>query len=126
MLTTRRADLAETVRMLSLHGATHDAWDRYAEHGGWHYDIVAHGFKYNLSDIQSAIGIHQLHKLDQFIGRRAEQAALYRRELGGRDYVDLPADGRLRRATSTTTGRRSVPLQVRHRRLDRGVQRWRR
>src|SRR5581483_1529676 len=67
MLTTARAGVAETVRMLSLHGASHDAWDRYTEHGGWHYDIVAHGFKYNLSDIQAAIGIHQLRKLEEFV-----------------------------------------------------------
>jgi dTDP-4-amino-4,6-dideoxygalactose transaminase len=78
--------------MLSLHGASHDAWDRYTDHGGWHYDIVAHGFKYNLSDIQSAIGIHQLHKLEQFVLRRTEQAAAYGRELGGRDDVELPAE----------------------------------
>jgi dTDP-4-amino-4,6-dideoxygalactose transaminase len=92
MLTTGRADVAESVRMLSLHGASQDAWDRYTDHGGWHYDIVAHGFKYNLSDIQSAIGIHQLHKLEQFVNRRAEQAALYNQELGGRDYLELPPD----------------------------------
>jgi dTDP-4-amino-4,6-dideoxygalactose transaminase len=92
MLTTPRADMAETVRMLSLHGTTRDAWDRYSDHGGWHYDVVAHGFKYNLSDVQSAIGIHQLHQLDRFILRRAEQAAAYHRELAATDCLDLPAD----------------------------------
>src|SRR5262249_9530479 len=51
MLTTDWAELAETVRVLSLHGASKDAWDRYTEHGGWRYDVVAQGFKYNLSDI---------------------------------------------------------------------------
>jgi dTDP-4-amino-4,6-dideoxygalactose transaminase len=92
MLTTPRKDLAETVRMLSLHGTSRDAWDRYTEHGGWHYDVLGHGFKYNLSDIQSAIGIHQLRKLDEFTRRRAEIAATYNRELGGRDDVELPPD----------------------------------
>jgi len=92
MLTTGRADVAETVRMLSLHGASHDAWNRYKEHGGWHYDIIAHGFKYNLSDLQSAVGIHQLHKLERFIRLRAELAAAYHRELSGRDDVELPSD----------------------------------
>jgi dTDP-4-amino-4,6-dideoxygalactose transaminase len=92
MLTTPRKDLAETVRMLSLHGTSRDAWDRYTEHGGWHYDVLGHGFKYNLSDIQSAIGIHQLRKLDEFTRRRAEIADVYNRELGGRDDVELPPD----------------------------------
>ncbi len=90
MLTTARAGVAETVRMLSLHGATHDAWDRYTEHGGWHYDIVAHGFKYNLSDIHAAIGIHQLRKLETFVRRRTEQAGHYDQELGGCDCLELP------------------------------------
>jgi len=92
MLTTGREDVAESVRMLSLHGASQDAWNRYADRSGWHYDILAHGFKYNLSDIQSAIGIHQLHKMEHFVRRRAEQAALYNRELGGRDDLELPPD----------------------------------
>jgi len=92
MLTTGSSAIAETVRMLSLHGASSDAWDRYTDHGGWRYDIVAHGYKYNLSDIQSAIGIHQLHKLEQFIARRTELAACYDRQLGGRDDVELPPD----------------------------------
>ena len=60
MITTHRADLAETMRMLALHGVSHEAWDRYTERGTWHYDVLAHGFKYNLSDIQAALGIHQL------------------------------------------------------------------
>jgi dTDP-4-amino-4,6-dideoxygalactose transaminase len=92
MLTTCRADLADTVRMLSLHGTSHDAWDRYTEHGGWHYDVVAQGFKYNLSDIQSAIGIHQLHKLEQFVRSRTGQAAVYHHALAGNDAVELPLD----------------------------------
>jgi dTDP-4-amino-4,6-dideoxygalactose transaminase len=92
MLTTSQPDLAATVRMLSLHGASHDAWERYTDRGGWHYDIVAHGFKYNLSDIQSAIGVCQLRKLDQFVRRRTELAALYKRKLEGVDSLELPPD----------------------------------
>jgi dTDP-4-amino-4,6-dideoxygalactose transaminase len=92
MLTTRHADVAETVRMLSLHGTSRDAWDRYTDHGGWQYDVVAHGFKYNLSDIQSAIGVHQLRKLEDFVRRRTEIAAAYCQELAGRDDVEPPPD----------------------------------
>ena len=71
MITTHRPALAQTMRMLALHGVSHEAWDRYTDQGDWHYDVLAHGFKYNLSDIQAALGIHQLRKLDQFIERRA-------------------------------------------------------
>lgn len=92
MLTTRHPEVSEAVRMLSLHGTSHDAWDRYTDHGGWQYEVLAHGFKYNLSDIQSAIGIHQLRKLESFVRRRTQLAAAYAREFGGRDDVELPAD----------------------------------
>jgi dTDP-4-amino-4,6-dideoxygalactose transaminase len=92
MLTTPHAPVAEAARTLSLHGMSRDAWNRYTEHGSWHYDVVAHGFKYNLSDLQSAIGIHQLRKLDHFITRRTEYADRYRRVLGDLDTVDLPPE----------------------------------
>jgi len=92
MITTHRPALAEEMRMLSLHGTSHDAWDRYTDHGDWHYDVLAHGFKYNLSDIQAAIGIHQLQKLESFIERRASYAGMYYRELAGIEELELPPD----------------------------------
>jgi dTDP-4-amino-4,6-dideoxygalactose transaminase len=92
MLTTPSQVLADNARMLSLHGASHDAWDRYTERGGWRYDVLAHGFKYNLSDIQAAIGIHQLRKLDQFVERRTAYAALYHRAFAGMEEAELPRD----------------------------------
>ena len=92
MVTTHRPGLAVTMRMLSLHGTSHDAWDRYTEHGDWHYDVLAHGFKYNLSDIQAAIGIHQLKKLEGFIERRTLYAGIYNRALAGIEEVELPPD----------------------------------
>src|SRR6185295_8121837 len=92
MIATHRPALAESVRMLSLHGASHDAWDRYTDRGGWRYEVLAHGFKYNLSDIQAAIGIQQLRKLDQFIERRAEYAGIYHRAFAGMEEAELPPD----------------------------------
>jgi dTDP-4-amino-4,6-dideoxygalactose transaminase len=92
MITTHRPGFAKSLRMLSLHGTSHDAWDRYSEHGDWHYDVLAHGFKYNLSDIQAAIGIHQLRKLEQFIERRAFYASMYYDAFAGMDQVELPPD----------------------------------
>jgi dTDP-4-amino-4,6-dideoxygalactose transaminase len=92
MITTHRPALADTMRMLSLHGTSHDAWDRYTERGSWHYDVLAHGFKYNLSDIQAAIGIPQLRKLEYFIERRTSYAAVYNRAFAGLEEVELPPD----------------------------------
>ena len=92
MITTARPDLAETTRMLALHGVSHEAWDRYSERGTWHYDVLAHGFKYNLSDIQAALGIHQLHKLDHFIERRALYAGMYHEAFAGMEELEPPPD----------------------------------
>ena len=92
MVTTYRPALADTMRMLSLHGASHNVWDRYTERGDWHYEVLAHGFKYNLSDIQAAIGIHQLQKLKQFIERRALYARVYHHAFAGMEEAELPPD----------------------------------
>ena len=92
MFTTHQQGLAESARMLSLHGASHDAWDRYTDRGDWHYDVLAHGFKYNLSDIQAAIGIHQLRKLDAFIERRKRIADRYNRAFEELEELELPPD----------------------------------
>lgn len=92
MITTHRPALAKTMRMLSLHGASHDAWDRYTERGDWYYEVLAHGFKYNLSDIQAAIGIHQLRKLEQFVERRALYAHMYHCAFAGMEEVECPPD----------------------------------
>ena len=92
MVTTHWPNLAKTMRILALHGASHDSWNRYTEHGNWYYEVVAHGFKYNLSDIQAAIGIHQLKKLDQFIQIRAHYAQMYNRAFSDLEEVDIPPD----------------------------------
>src|SRR5262249_25908990 len=90
MVTTHRQDLAETMKVLCLHGISKDAWDRYSDRGTWFYEVLESGFKYNLSDIQSAIGIHQLRKLETFIGVRARYAALYKTALENIDELELP------------------------------------
>ena len=92
MITTDRPDLAEALRMLALHGVSHEAWDRYTERGSWQYDVLAHGFKYNLSDIQAALGIHQLRKLEHFIERRTLYARMYHDAFAGMEEVELPPD----------------------------------
>jgi len=90
MITTYRPEVANTIRVLSLHGTSRDAWDRYTEHGNWYYEVIAHGFKYNLSDIHAALGIHQVRKLDRFIDIRTRYAEMYRHAFGGLEEVELP------------------------------------
>ena len=86
MLVTRDEALAARAKVMRLHGINRDAFDRFtAKVPSWYYEIVAPGFKYNLSDIAAALGIHQLRRVRAFQARRAEQAALYQHLL-----ADLP------------------------------------
>lgn len=91
MVTSDDPALAERVRLLSLHGMSRDAWGRYTDQGSWYYEVLAPGYKYNLTDIQAALGIHQLKKLEGFLGVRQRYADLYRRHLAGVEGVVLPA-----------------------------------
>ncbi len=78
MLTTRDADLAARARVMRLHGIDRDAFDRYtAEGASWFYDIVAAGFKYNMSDIAAAMGRVQLRRTDEMLKRRTLVAQAY-------------------------------------------------
>ena len=77
MLTTNDEELADRVRLLSLHGLSKGAWDRYSDKGSWAYQVLAPGFNYVMTDIQAAIGIHQLARHDGFHARRTELAAQY-------------------------------------------------
>lgn len=77
MIATDDGDLAQRLRLLSLHGMSRDAWKRYTEAGSWYYEVLEPGFKYNMTDIQAALGIHQLRRLDGFIHRRQQIAAMY-------------------------------------------------
>ena len=77
MITTERADLAEKLRLLRFHGISKEAWKRYSAKGSPQYEILLPGLKYNMLDIQAAIGIHQLKKLDNFIEKRKNFANQY-------------------------------------------------
>jgi len=85
MLTTASADAAARIRIAVLHGMSHDAWARYATPRGADYDVVMPGFKYNMMDIQAAIGLHQLARLDANLARREAIWARYDEGL-----ADLP------------------------------------
>ena len=90
MACTDSAELADRMRIMSLHGISRDAWKRYTSEGSWRYEIIAPGFKYNLTDIASAIGLHQLRKADQLHKHRSQWAALYLELLGDVEELVLP------------------------------------
>jgi dTDP-4-amino-4,6-dideoxygalactose transaminase len=86
MITTKGDELAKRIRVMRLHGINHDVWDRYTStRPKWFYEVVAPGFKYNMTDIMAAIGIHQLRKVNQFQDRRQWIAEQY-----SSAFSDLP------------------------------------
>lgn len=74
---TGSPEFVERARIWSLHGMSRDAWKRYSAPGSWYYEVLQPGFKYNMTDIQASIGLHQLRKLPGFRSRRQEIARKY-------------------------------------------------
>jgi dTDP-4-amino-4,6-dideoxygalactose transaminase len=90
MIATAAGELAERMRRLSLHGMSRDAWKRYTGSGSWYYEVLEAGYKDNMTDVQAAIGVHQLKKLDGFIERRAHYARLYSEAFADLLEVETP------------------------------------
>src|ERR1035438_2731788 len=90
MACTENDEYADRMRIMSLHGISRDAWKRFMAEGSWYYEIIAPGFKYNMTDIAAAIGIHQLRKADRFHQRRTELAGLYGKSLKEVEEIILP------------------------------------
>ncbi len=84
--------MIERAAVISLHGMNRDAWKRNSEAGSWRYDIVTPGFKYNMTDMQAAMGLQQMKKLDGILARRQEIVALYRELLSPLNAFDLPVE----------------------------------
>lgn len=89
---TGSADFLDRARPISLHGMSKDALTRYAKGGSWKYEILEPGFKYNMTDIQAAIGLCQLRKLDQFDCRRRDIASTYSAAFAGEDALEVPVE----------------------------------
>lgn len=84
MLVTKSAEIAERCRVMRLHGISRDAFDRYrSTKPAWQYEVIAPGYKYNMTDVASAMGIHQLKKAIYFQERRESMADRYLKELAG-------------------------------------------
>lgn len=87
---TRDDKLAEKIALLRFHGMDREAWNRFGKTGSQHYEIITPGYKYNMMDIQAALGLHQLPALDGFIRRRTELAQRYQRLLADWPQWTLP------------------------------------
>jgi dTDP-4-amino-4,6-dideoxygalactose transaminase len=88
---TRDSKMADDVALLRFHGMDREAWNRFGKKGSQHYEIIAPGYKYNMMDMQAALGLHQLKALDGFIARRTELALRYQKLLAGWPELSLPA-----------------------------------
>ena len=91
MIVTRNAELAKRMKVMRLHGMSRDAFDRFtATVPSWYYEIVAPGFKYNLTDIAASLGLQQLKRIDTFQARRIELATLLNAGLAGLPLILPP------------------------------------
>jgi len=85
MICTEDDDLAEKTRILRLHGISQDAWKRYSDKGSWYYEVQLPGYKYNMTDIQASLGLHQLARQEEFLRVRERYARVYTEA-----FADLP------------------------------------
>ena len=93
MVTTHRAALSERLRLLAHHGIDRAAWQREDRENNWQYSVGDTGFKFNLSDLQSAMGLEQLKKQETFLATRLQYARLYDEELKSVEGLDVPSQG---------------------------------
>ncbi|HRV96456.1 MAG TPA: DegT/DnrJ/EryC1/StrS family aminotransferase, partial [Anaerolineae bacterium] len=92
MICTPDEAVAERCRLMALHGISKDAWKRYTAEGSWYYEILAPGYKYNLTDIAAAMGLAQLRKAERMAQRRTEIARAYHDAFGSMAELQIPAD----------------------------------
>lgn len=107
MALTRTEKDASRIKTLGLHGMSKDAWKRFGDDGFKHYEVVECGFKYNMMDLQAAIGIHQLKRVEKYWKRREEIWARYLREL-----ADLPLGLPATNEVDTKHGYHLFTLQI--------------
>ncbi|AFV03702.1 MULTISPECIES: DegT/DnrJ/EryC1/StrS family aminotransferase [unclassified Dehalobacter] len=92
MVTTNDDELANKMRVLSLHGMSRNAWNRFSEKGSWYYEIEYPGYKYNMTDIQAAMGMTQLAKLESMQARREVIWQRYNEAFSKLPELEVPAD----------------------------------
>ncbi len=87
MVTTENDKWADRIRILRLHGISKDAWKRYSKEGNWEYDVIENGYKYNTTDINAALGLAQLKKIEWMWKERIKIAEKYNEEF--KNYEEL-------------------------------------
>jgi dTDP-4-amino-4,6-dideoxygalactose transaminase len=92
MITTDNDVWADRCRIMSLHGISKDGWKRYTAEGSWYYEIVAPGFKYNMTDIAAAMGIAQLRKANVMLEKRTKIARAYNAAFSQLPQLQIPYD----------------------------------
>lgn len=92
MAVTDDEALMSRMKLMALHGLSHDAWNRYSGGKSWDYRIVAPGYKYNMTDVASAVGIHQLARGEAMRKAREAVARRYQQAFGDQPWFELPAD----------------------------------
>lgn len=90
MITTNHAAWAKRMQIMRLHGMNRDAWKRHSKNGSWFYEVVAAGFKYNTTDINAALGLAQLSRLEWMRSKRAEIAKAYDKSFAGVPEIITP------------------------------------
>ncbi len=85
MVTTNNPEVADWIKIAGLHGLSRDAWKRYSDDGFRHYEVIFPGFKYNMMDLQAALGLHQLGRVEENLVRREQIWGRYREA-----FADLP------------------------------------
>lgn len=113
---TGAPELLERARVIALHGMSADGWKRFDKSGSWRYDIETPGFKYNMTDLQAAIGSQQLCKLVDFYGRRRQVVAAYEEAFGSEPALQLPVE---REGSSSAWHLYVLRLRPEHLRIDR-------
>ncbi len=92
MICTDNQAWAERCRVMALHGISKDAWKRYAAQGSWYYEIIAPGYKYNMTDIAAGMGLAQMRKAEAMWQRRCEIARRYHEAFRGVPFIETPPD----------------------------------
>ncbi len=85
-------ELVDKARIIGHHGMNRDAWKRFDKSGSWYYEVVLPGFKYNMTDVQAAIGLHQLERLAGFQWRRREIVTAYSKGFGDLPAIQTPVE----------------------------------
>jgi dTDP-4-amino-4,6-dideoxygalactose transaminase len=90
MLTTANPEYAARAAVMALHGISHDAWKRYSAEGSWYYEVLQAGYKYNMTDLAAAIGLHQLDRSEWLLERRRAIARRYTQAFSQLPEVETP------------------------------------